>query len=68
MAMEGVQEKKNTGEPASNYWCRSPDIIKKSLAISYQDNKDLGHNTVNDGMELDINTYSHFKDVYQPPH
>ena len=45
---------------------RGLDIIKKSLATSYQDNRDLGHNTLNDGMELDINTYRHFKDVYQP--
>ena len=47
---------------------RGLDIIKKSLANSYQDNRDLGHNTINDGVELDINTYRHFKDVCQPLH
>ena len=47
---------------------RGLDIIKKTLAISYQDNRVLGHSTINDGMELDVNTYRHFKDVYQPLH
>ena len=57
-------------QPCLDYYLieKGLDIIKKSLAISYQDNRDLGHNTINDGMELDINTYRHFKDVYQPLH
>ena len=47
---------------------RGLDIIKKSYTSSYENNRDVGHNTINDGIELENNTYRHFKDVYHSLH